>query len=425
MGKHNRWRRGDQHENTANLSTVPDLVAAVLLLAAQGREHDVSLLTEHFVARAQRENLWSELSHDFADRLTATVERAWRRGWQPADLAHVVGKRLQARHRQICADAIGLQAQTYRRSPGADPRWLAQLDAVSSDVPGVSHPALFLGWTHSFGGLAAGFVGAVETLALLQSLPTQPRLCVPPSDWTDTPPSDADAASRSADPKMIERVRALLAKAESTDFPDEAETFTAKAQELIARHAIDQAMLAGVDAPNGAVGRRFLVDDPYGRPKSLLLDVVAQANACSTVWADQLGLSTVFGATRDIDAVELLYASLLTQATAAMAAAGRSEGARSRVRSFRQAFLVAYASRIGERLRDATSAAVDEARAVHGDSLLPVLASRDVAATEARDDAFPQLRKKSISFTNHAGWLAGRTAADLARLGPEAELPRR
>ena len=42
-----------------------------------------------------------------------------------------------------------------------------------------------------------------------------------------------------ADPKITERVRALLAKAESTTFPDEAEAFTAKAQELIAQHAID------------------------------------------------------------------------------------------------------------------------------------------------------------------------------------------
>jgi hypothetical protein len=38
-------------------------------------------------------------------------------------------------------------------------------------------------------------------------------------------------------------VRALLAKAESTTYPEEADALTAKAQELMARHSIDRAML--------------------------------------------------------------------------------------------------------------------------------------------------------------------------------------
>lgn len=38
--------------------------------------------------------------------------------------------------------------------------------------------------------------------------------------------------------KMLERVRALLAKAEGTDFPAEAEAFRAKADELMTRHSI-------------------------------------------------------------------------------------------------------------------------------------------------------------------------------------------
>lgn len=54
----------------------------------------------------------------------------------------------------------------------------------------------------------------------------------------------------------------------------------------------------------------------------------------------------------DLDAVELLFTSLLVQATTAMLAAGSRQDAhgRSRTRSFRQSFLAAYAQRIGERL---------------------------------------------------------------------------
>jgi Protein of unknown function (DUF2786) len=307
------------------------------------------------------------------------------------------------------------------------------------------------------GGVREAIEVAVRTLLwLLRILPPQPRLCVPPSEWGRTPPPRSGAGARGAaggarrrpqgaDPKITERVRALLAKAESTTFPDEAEAFTAKAQELIARHAIDLAML-GRDrndrSPTGdAVGRRVLIDDPYGKAKSMLLGAIATANGCKTVWSAGLGIATVFGAPNDIDAVELLFASLLTQATAAMVAAtpdpaavpgglllrrrgrGRGKGGNGgQSRSFRQSFLVAYAVRIGERLQEAAATAADDARAEHGDNVLPVLAARDAAAEEACAVTFPRLRTQRISTSNPEGWVAGRAAADRARLGPDTAL---
>ena len=42
------------------------------------------------------------------------------------------------------------------------------------------------------------------------------------------------------DEKKLSRVRALLAKAESSSFPEEAEALSAKAQELMTRHALDR-----------------------------------------------------------------------------------------------------------------------------------------------------------------------------------------
>lgn len=87
---------------------------------------------------------------------------------------------------------------------------------------------------------------------------------------------------------------------------------------------------------------------------------------------------------------------------------------------------MAYANRIGERLQEATDTAVEEARVEHGESVLPVLASQEEAAEEARDEAFPQLgRARPITTRNAAGWFAGRAAADQARLGPDTALPAR
>mgnify|MGYP003491477332 CR=1 FL=1 len=43
-----------------------------------------------------------------------------------------------------------------------------------------------------------------------------------------------------ADDKILDKVRALLAKAAGTEYPAEAEAFLAKAEALMARHAIAQ-----------------------------------------------------------------------------------------------------------------------------------------------------------------------------------------
>lgn len=394
------------------------------------------------------------VSAALADHLVQTLRRQWRSGWQPADLAHYLRRKHKgAGPRHVCADGIALDAHSYAYSPGADPQWLAQVEAVTARRPPPDRATLLAGW----GGDVRM---VVTTLSWLGALMPQPRLCVPPAEWGQSPPSPRAAAGKrlGADPKMTERVRALLAKAESTTFPDEAEAFTAKAQELIARHAIDLALL-GTDrtgrSPEGdAVGRRVLIDDPYGKAKSMLLTAIAKANGCKTVWSNELGVSTVFGAPNDLDAVELLFTSLLTQATAAMTTAtpaspvpapagpagprglagfvnrhlgrapgpGPRSGNGSQARTFRQSFLVAYAVRIGERLQEATNTAVDDARAVHGDNVLPVLAARDAEAEAACASSFPALRTQRISTSNPEGWVAGRAAADRARLGPDKAL---
>jgi hypothetical protein len=260
-----------------------------------------------------------------------------------------------------------------------------------------------------------GIEVGVEVLALLSSLPP-----LPPLGGAPRRPARADH-----DPRMLEKVRALLAKAESTTFPEEAEALSAKAQQLMARHAIDEAMVgaaAGVDdAPSGL---RLPVDDPYARAKSILLSVVASANRCRAVWFEGLGFSTVVGFEADLEFVEVLYTSLLVQATSAMVAAGSQvdRSGRSRTRSFRQSFLLAYAARIGHRLREAEAAGRSEAAQAYGDALLPVLAGRQAAVDAARDAAFPDAVSRSVSASNAGGWAAGSAAADLASLSGRTEV---
>ena len=172
-----------------------------------------------------------------------------------------------------------------------------------------------------------------------------------------------------ADERLLGKIRALLAKAEATEFAEEAEALSARAQELMAKYSIDHALLAAETGRRRTPGgRRIAVDNPYEAPKASLLQTVAQANRCRVVWSKELGLVTVIGFPADLDAVELLFTSLLVQANSAMLRAGAKRDAygRSRTRAFRQSFLVSYAIRIGERLSEATGHAEQQAAAEQG-----------------------------------------------------------
>ncbi len=102
-------------------------------------------------------------------------------------------------------------------------------------------------------------------------------------------------------------MRALLAKAESTEFPAEAEALSDKAQELMSRYSLHQAV---ADHERGrapqAAGRRLWTEAPYAGAKALLVQPVAAANRCRTVWSGHLGFVTIVGADTDLDVVELL-----------------------------------------------------------------------------------------------------------------------
>lgn len=249
-------------------------------------------------------------------------------------------------------------------------------------------------------------------LELYRILVRLPRLdAVGPVPGEVLPPPTA------GEPRMLARIRALLAKAEATGYPEEAEALTAKAQELMARHSLDEATLAaGAPSPETPGAIRIGVEPPYEQAKAILLDAVATANHCRAVWNEAYGFSTVVGFEADLDPVELLYTSLLVQGTAAMtrAEAEQRAGGRKRTKSFRQSFLLAYANRLGTRL-SATSRRV----AAEAPTLLPALASRDLAVTNRTDELFPETRTTRVRAAwDEDGWTHGATAADKAGLHP-------
>jgi hypothetical protein len=228
------------------------------------------------------------------------------------------------------------------------------------------------------------------------------------------------AAMSRAD-RILDRVRALLAKAESTEFPAETEALTAKAQELMARHCIEQAMLdanaPGVRSKPATV--RIIVDAPHASAKVQVLQAVARANRCRAIWSQREHVAHLFGFVDDLAVVELLFTSLLVQAGVGLHRAGpqRDRFGRVRTASFRRAFLLAFSVEIGRRLHEAAGAAADEVAAATGTDLVPVLDARRVEIDRAVQAAFPFTRRMSVSTDNADGWHAGITSARRADLG--------
>lgn len=252
-------------------------------------------------------------------------------------------------------------------------------------------------------------------LLVYRSMPRLPEVAIPASA----------VAAHGLDAGMLAKVRALLAKAESTTFPEEAEALSAKAQELMTRYRIDAAVVGAGPGSGGPGGRRIWVDDPYAGAKVSLLGAVARANGCEAVELGGLGCVHVVGFPADLEVVELLHTSLLVQVATAMLAAGPQVDARgrSRTRSFRQSFLLAYAWRVGGRLTEANAATEATVDAERGGGLLPVLRDRDREVTDAVAELFPNAGTRGRrSVSNAAGWGAGVAAADRADLGVDQRL---
>ncbi len=340
----------------------------------------------------------------------------WKRGWQPTDVARTVPK---GEHSDWLRDLIAQQITTYPLARIHD-RWTVQLRELRADVwwsgDAEAHARL---WQEQWRlPRIEALRIQLEVIGAINYLPDLPMLMPPPGEaHRGTVSPDA----RAADSRMLGKIRGLLAKAESTKFPAEAESYSAKAQELMARHMIDHALVAGqIDDPDKPIGLRITIEPPYPEAKAMLLQEVAEANMCRSIWSPEQKFSTVFGYGPDLDVVELMYLSLLIQASAAMIREGSaSKESPSRTREFRRSFMQAYASRIGERLGEVAAEAVAEA-AHDDDRLMPVLASRESAVDERMRSMFPESARNTVRVRDERGWHSGRAAADRAALHGES-----
>ena len=204
------------------------------------------------------------------------------------------------------------QARRERAVERAPADWVAQLSslgiggaAATGDQPRpvVDHRLA----THT-GHLDCGTAGTtvLKLIGQLQTLHRLTPLGPLPSQWDQSgasariprPAPDparqhADAAGH--DPRMLSKIRALLSKAEASTFTEEADAFTSKAQDLMTRYAIDEALLEDSEGHGDVLTRRIHIDNPYAQAKVQLLSTVGGINRVRVIWDDHHGMATAVG----------------------------------------------------------------------------------------------------------------------------------
>lgn len=207
--------------------------------------------------------------------------------------------------------------------------------------------------------------------------------------------------------KMLNRVRALLAQAEDpAASPAEAEAFSRKAEDLIARYSIDTALIeAKAEVKGKPTSKRFEADRPYPKPKIVLANGIAKGLGMRLVAASNSSYFHVFGYQSDIEWFEVLYTSLLLQG---------SRDSQHGDRSYRTSFWYGFAGRVSERMKENRKHAEQDAEPGTG----LVLRDRESEVADAVSAEFPRLRKSQGGRVGSAaGYNGGRESGGRADLG--------
>jgi hypothetical protein len=239
-------------------------------------------------------------------------------------------------------------------------------------------------------------------------------------------PLDPGTVSDRRDDAVLAKVRKILAKAEDpAATPEEAETYTAKAAELVAAYGIDRALLAESVPGSDVVGDRVvLLEAPYALDKASLLSGVARALRCQAVQRTRYDAGVkelsmhLFGYESDLVRAEVLYTSLLLQATTTVRRSSAPPG--ESLAAYRRSWLAGFTTAVVGRLRDSEDRAEQSAAGTAGPSgrsVALVLADRSVAVRSVMEAEYPHLRQAQARRLSGSGGRSGYLAGQRADLG--------
>ena len=225
--------------------------------------------------------------------------------------------------------------------------------------------------------------------------------------------------------QKLEVIRKLLAKAEKAATAEEASAYNAKAAQMMASHGVDEAMLAATGVKQDALGeRRIALADPYSQKKELA-GLIGRALGCRAVrhpgyGRGQILAVTIFGYESDLQRTEVLFTSLLLQATRQVVHQRPPAWTGESTAAFRRTWLTGFATEIYRRLTAAERAATDQhdaAEVTRGPSAALVLADRRTVVKKAFEERFTNLQKDRNRRLSGSGFGAGVAAGRRADVG--------
>lgn len=240
--------------------------------------------------------------------------------------------------------------------------------------------------------------------------------------------------------KYEERIAALLAKAESTT-PEEAELLTAKAEELMIKYGIEQAVIdakrLGNTAPEKIVTEKIYFTGIYSAGMVMMGHYVATALGQlrtlqsknntrfnpATGKREKADVLYVIGFESDVKQAVLLITSLQLQAVSAMAAWWRTfDEARyltgmEKFKEKRQ-FVISFGAGASERIKETRRRVVQEETA-KGTGTELVLVDRKSQVDRFTEDKYnPRTtRSRGLDGGSYGGGSAGRAAGRNANVG--------
>ena len=156
--------------------------------------------------------------------------------------------------------------------------------------------------------------------------------------------------------KLHDKIRGLLRKAESTPYEEEAAVFFRKAQELIAKYAVDQEALWASDPSKREeiiTVEITIIDKQAGSNyRRDMLNRIARNNRCRCWYIQGRDTSIIAGYPSDTAFVEMLYASIVTYMNFRLADAIAREERKINGRTYRKEFTAGFATRINQRLAE-------------------------------------------------------------------------
>ncbi|WP_109523579.1 MULTISPECIES: DUF2786 domain-containing protein [Nocardia] len=220
--------------------------------------------------------------------------------------------------------------------------------------------------------------------------------------------------------KMLRRIRGLFAKAEGTDNEKEAETFRAKAYELLTKHNLDEMKVRASGQHNAASARddqivvvRFDLPLRYREQRMTLLAAVMRPFYNKDIDCGS-GVVRCVGVRAQIEKARFLYSLLLPQMLSATSKYVPDDPFdHSAVVRERSSFMNGFSTTVYQRLLKAATDAINDAG---GGAAVAVrdLVSRVDAAFDAR---FPNRSKGVAHRHGGEGFAAGARSGNAADVG--------